>query len=201
MSHEERFYDDIQAQEILRLAAGYSANRLSRSHILQTAAELGIPPEAVAQAEAEVEHRQMEVVRAVPAAKVEAKNGVWSFAGTRLISSLIWLAVVSIWNQSLERSGSMDQFWSVIAVLGVMLIWASSLLGMKLSAKRSKPAYLIPYLFIAVITPFFLRDAPGAAVALISFLVGVAAPVEFQQTEWMVRLRTPLVSRDPEALR
>ena len=31
MSSEERFYDDIQAQEILRLAAGYSANRLARN--------------------------------------------------------------------------------------------------------------------------------------------------------------------------
>jgi len=60
---DERFYSDEQAQEILRLAARTSAGSgaISRSQLLETAAELGIQPAEVLQAEREFfEHQALE---------------------------------------------------------------------------------------------------------------------------------------------
>ena len=56
----ERVYSDEQAQEILRMAARSSlgSGAVSRIHLLETAAELGISPEEVAHAENEFFERQ-----------------------------------------------------------------------------------------------------------------------------------------------
>ena len=56
----EKFYSDEQAQEILRLAAQGSAGGagISRSQLLETAAELGIRPEEVLHAEKALAERQ-----------------------------------------------------------------------------------------------------------------------------------------------
>ncbi len=56
----EKFYSDEQAQEILRLAAQGSAGGagISRSQLLETAAELGIRPEEVLHAEQALAERQ-----------------------------------------------------------------------------------------------------------------------------------------------
>ncbi len=53
----QRFYEDEEAQEILRRAAGATtdhANGISRDNLLLSAAELGIAPEALAEAERSV---------------------------------------------------------------------------------------------------------------------------------------------------
>jgi len=63
----QRFYEDEEAEQILRMAASISSpvGQLSRERLLETAAELGISPEAVETAErqfhAEKSERDLEV--------------------------------------------------------------------------------------------------------------------------------------------
>lgn len=47
----ERFYDEEEAEAILRLAAGRASGGMSWERLLSMAAELGIPPDAVEEAE------------------------------------------------------------------------------------------------------------------------------------------------------
>lgn len=98
---DQQFYEDNEAEEILRLAArDASAGGMSRDRLIQTAAELGITPEAVERAERQVAAKkvadqiQSEEVELRKQFKQERRRGFMndlaSYAGSNLLMVGIW---------------------------------------------------------------------------------------------------------------
>lgn len=92
----ERFYTEEQAQEILRMAAQASEGpgSISHSQLLQTAAELGIRPEEVLQAEnAFIERQALEADR-LAFGKHKFKEFLDSIS--HLLSAAVLLTVIAL---------------------------------------------------------------------------------------------------------
>jgi hypothetical protein len=97
----QEFYEEDDAQEILRLAAQSSTGKMTREQLVQAAAELGISPDAVAEAEAshlaakqekaalEEDRRLREIYRHV------WRGAIWS-RFSALAGPLLFLAVI-VW--------------------------------------------------------------------------------------------------------
>jgi len=109
----ERFYDENEAEEILRLAARDGASgRVDKDRLISMAAELGISPEAVERAEAEiVQKKEAERLETIEKAERQEyrryRRGVlWSSLGSFFGMSLFF---VGIWFFSGHDGG----FWPV----------------------------------------------------------------------------------------
>lgn len=108
----QQFYDDNDAEEILRLASRDAvAGGMSRERLMQTAAELGITPEAVARAEKqlttkrEADRIQLEEVELRKQFRKERRRSFFNDLGSYLGVNTF---MIGIW---LFTSGIHSYFW------------------------------------------------------------------------------------------
>jgi hypothetical protein len=106
----ERFYDEEEAEAILRVAAGkMPIGGMSRERLLSTAAELGIPPEAVDQAEQVVTQRRRDL---------ELRSEFDRHVRQEFASHLISYIVINAFLVILNLITSPRTLWVIWVVLG-----------------------------------------------------------------------------------
>jgi hypothetical protein len=105
----QRFYEDDEAEEILSLAATMSSTTgsVTRERLLETAAELGISPEAVEAAEKQVAARRLDAKLQAEFHALQRKE-----FGSHLVPYLFCNALFVFFSL---RS---DRFWAIWPIMG-----------------------------------------------------------------------------------
>ena len=127
----QRFYEDDEAEQILRVAASMSSSYggMSFDRLVETAAELGISPEAVAQAEQQVMTRRHES-RLLEQFDSTMRRGFWSH-----LASYISINAALITMNLLTSPHDLWFYWPLLG-------WGCGLVGHALTAfNRNSEGY------------------------------------------------------------
>ncbi len=123
MTDGQTFYDEDEAETILRLAARHSGleGGMTRERLLATAEELGISPAAVEAAEREIRGaREVDALR--KEYEAEVRRGHWSEVSSWLRGSVVLFGI----NLIIEgfQLGPLADFWCVwpIGIWGFVLV-------------------------------------------------------------------------------
>jgi len=107
----QRFYDDDEAEQILNLAASMSSSSdlMSHERLLETAAELGISPEAVENAERQVTKQRLEQ-RLQAEYDAHLRRDFFAHLTSYVVINL-FLTLINIWTWQ-------GDFWAIWPILG-----------------------------------------------------------------------------------
>lgn len=108
---EQRFYEEDEAEQILRLAASFSSptGAMSRERLLATAAELGISPEAVDLAEQQYSRQRTDVAERAEFDAIQRREFYGHLASYVIVN--VFLVAVNLVTDA-------SYFWAMWPILG-----------------------------------------------------------------------------------
>ncbi|MFI5385035.1 MAG: 2TM domain-containing protein [Fimbriimonadales bacterium] len=120
----ERFYDENEAEEILRVAVhdSHATGAMTRDRLVATAAELGIPEDAIVRAEQQIaserEEKERQKADAAELAEFKAYNRrrTWSSLGNWLGTSVILVGIDLITSHRITWSIWPVGIWGLVEI-------------------------------------------------------------------------------------